>query len=271
MKNDNYKIKGIILLVAIFLYTDNIFCQDMRVIENNTFQIGERLSYRVYYDNFLPGNVTVGDATFEVRESNVEIAGRPTMHVVGKGKTRRFFNMFYRVDNYYETYIDKETIAPWYFRRNIYEGGYERDESFTFDQFRNIAYTDDDKKVSTTNYVQDIISLLYYARTLDVSDVKVGDEFDISFFFSDSVYVTKIIFDGYEKIKTRMGEINTLRFKPKVLTGSVFKQPYPMTLWISDDENKIPVLLESEIIIGSVKFELSGYKGLRNEFRAKLE
>ncbi len=257
------------LLMSVLLSIPAVFAkgQDLRNLENNSFQKGEKLKYRAYYDSFLPGYITVADASLEIRESNATIKGRRAMHVIGEAKTRRFFNLFFRVNNRYETYIDEEAIAPWHFMRDIYEGGYERQENISFNQFDNIAYTEG-KKINTPDYVQDIISAFYFARTLDFSDIQPGDEFEIDFLFKDSVYVTKIKFEGREKVKTQVGTFNTMKFKPMVLTGSVFKQPYPMTLWVSDDKNRIPVMLQSGVVVGNVKLELTEYHGLKNPVTA---
>jgi len=242
--------------------------QDLRKADNYTFQRGEKLEYRLYYDNFLPGYVTIGDASINIAENNVEIAGRNTMHIVGTAKSRRFFNLFFKINNRYETYIDEEAIVPWHFMRDVYEGGYERNESITFNQYENKAYTKGEI-IPTTENIQDIISAFYFVRTLDYSNVKHGDKFDINFLFKDSIYVARIIFEGRETIKTKMGEIKTLRFKPQVLTEEGFEQSWPMTLWISDDKNRIPVLFETRVIIGFAKIELVRYYGLKNPFNAK--
>ena len=233
----------------------------MRTIDNNAFQRGEKLDYKFYYDSFLPGYVTVGDGTIGIREDNVEMSGRNTMHIVGEVESRRFFRWFFKVDNYYETYVDEEAIAPWYFMRDIYEGGYERKEETIFDQYENKAYFED-TIINTKDYIQDVISAFYFVRTFDFSNVQPGDEYDVSMLFKDSIYDTKIKFEGREIIKTDIGEIKTLRFKPKILQDSEFQQPWPMTLWISDDENKVPVLFESRVIVGYAKLELTGYEGL---------
>ncbi|MFO7977016.1 MAG: DUF3108 domain-containing protein [Bacteroidales bacterium] len=247
-----------------------VAAQQMRTVENNAFERGEKMVYRVYYNSILTGNVTAGEATLEVLPDNKMIDGREVMHLVSLGKTKGMFNMFYKVVNRYETYLDEQAIAPLYFMRRIRENKYKKDQDVFFDHVDLTATTNTDT-VPITPYVQDIISAFYYARTYDYSDAQPGDEFEVDFFLDDSVYVTRIVFDGREKIKTRLGSFNTLRFKPMVLAGSVFSQPYPMTMWISDDKNKIPILLESGIIVGKVRLELDDYQGLRNPLSSKID
>ncbi|TVQ12442.1 MAG: DUF3108 domain-containing protein [Bacteroidetes bacterium] len=192
------------------------------------------------------------------------------MNVVGLGRTKGAFNFFFRVVNRYESYIDEEAILPLLFIRRINEGGYRKSQDVMFNHYENLAISNT-ATVSVVENVQDLISSFYYLRTYDYTDAKIGDVYDVSFFLDDTVYVSRVMFDGREEITTRVGTFKTLRFKPQVLTGEIFSQPYPMTLWISDDKNKIPILAQSGIIVGSVKMELTGYKGLRNPLTSKIK
>ena len=103
----------------------------------------------------------------------------------------------------------------------------------------------------------------YYFRNVDFDTAEVNDEFFLDFYLDDSVYYSKVIFDGREKIKTDFGELMCMRFKPQVAVGEVFQQTYPMVLWVSDDKNKIPVMAKSGVFIGSVTIELQEYANLR--------
>ncbi len=185
------------------------------------------------------------------------------MHVVGRANSTGLFNLFFKVENRYDSYIDEDFMAPRRFSRRIREGRYRRNDEVSFDHQKLRAVSN---RATTTipAYVQDIISAFYYARTFDMDGVRPGDSFDVDFYLSDSVYVSKIVFERREQITTSLGAFNTLKFKPQVLEGTVFSQPYPMTLWISDDKNKIPVLVESGLVVGSVRLELTGFRGLKN-------
>jgi hypothetical protein len=108
-------------------------------------------------------------------------------------------------------------------------------------------------------------------RTLDYSDALPGDEFFIDFILDDSVYNSKIIFLGREIVETKLGKFRCLKFKPMVAQGEVFDEPYPMTLWVTDDKNRIPVLGSSAVIIGSIKLELVEVEGLRHPMDAKID
>ncbi|MBW6498215.1 MAG: DUF3108 domain-containing protein [Bacteroidales bacterium] len=241
----------------------------MRKVENSAFSPGEKLVFRAYYSSALTGNVTAGEASLEVQQRSEMIGGRSTMPVIGLMRTRGLFNLFFRVNNRFESYIDRSAIAPLLFIRRVEEGKYRKSQDVMFNHFDQVAVSNSGT-LPIPAYVQDIISAFYFARTYEFENPQVGDEFNVDFFLDDSVYVTRIVFDGYERINTRLGTFNTLRFKPMVLSGKVFSQPYPMTLWISDDKNRVPLLVESGLVVGSVKLELSEYQGLRNPLTSKI-
>jgi hypothetical protein len=118
--------------------------------------------------------------------------------------------------------------------------------------------------------VQDIISAFYYARTLDISGLKKGGVIEVPYFLDDSVYHSKVIFKGRETVKTKLGKFRCIVFSPMVATGYAFDDPYPITVWITDDANRLPVLIESEQSVGRARVELISYSGLANPITAIL-
>lgn len=268
--------KKFIVFVVVFCTAGAATFAQLRSVRNDAFQRGEKLTYSVYYQAALTGKVKAGTATLEVKNENKIINNRNTYHVVAYGKTRGAFNWFFKVIDRYETYIDEEAIAPWLFIRRVDEGGYIINQDITFNQSKKTAYFKDNKHsrtstVVTPAYVQDIISAFYYARTYEFSGASSSTEFPVKFMLDDTVYSTKFIYMGKETVSTSLGDIRCLKFKPQVLTGSTFKDPYPMIIYVSDDKNRVPVLAESEVIVGTVKLELISYTGLKNDFTAMLD
>jgi len=234
-----------------------------RNTENEVFQKGEQFIFQAMYYSRLTGNVTAGDASLEIKPETVMVDGEPAMKIVGKANTRGWFNMFFIVENEYVSYFHEEHLAPVRFHKNVREGRHRRNEDVRFrpDPGQVIS---SDTIIETPPYVQDIISAYYYARTFDMQSARPGDSFEVTFYHSDEVYVSRIIFEGREQITTSLGTFNTLRFKPEVLEGKVFSQPYPMTLWVSDDENKIPIRAESGLVLGRARLDLVQFGGLKN-------
>lgn len=237
--------------------------QDLKKVENSAFIRGEKFSFRAYYDSFITGKVTAGIATLEINADNKEFNGRKTYHATAKGKSKGAFNLFFKVNDQFETYFDEEYIVPWYFIRKTREGDYSRDDEVRFNQLSLSASSSTaNKKIPTGT--QDIISAFYFARTFDFSNVKAGENFNITYFLDDSVYTAVIQFAGREEIGIDLGTFHCLKFKPMVVKGKVFSQPYAMDVWISDDKNHIPILAKSAVIVGAVKLELVQYQNLAN-------
>jgi hypothetical protein len=267
--------KSVLFIILAFIVLSQQ-AQTLRTVNNTAFKKGEYLRYRVYYDAILTGKVTAGEAEMEVKNENALIANRNTFHIVGLGLTKGAFNIFFKVVDRYETYIDENALIPWVFIRRVNEGGYKISQDLTFNQLKKtvISLNNKNNKIKTIvvgENIQDIISAIYYARTLDFSNATIGQEFQIPFFLDDSIYTSKIIYQGKENKTIGIGTFSCLKFKPMVATGSIFSDPYPMTLWVTDDKNHIPLLAESAILVGSVKLELIKYSGLANDLSSKIQ
>lgn len=260
------------ILISIgFLMLSNSFvmAQSMRYVENTAFDRGEKLTFRVYYQSFLTGKVTAGEAKLEVKKKSITKNNRSTFHIVGTGQSKGAFNLFFKVNDRFETFIDEEALIPWYFIRRTREGGFKKDDEVTFMQQRGVAVSRNAIKNIPIN-TQDILSVFYYARTLDITGMQPDESFPLAFFLDDSVYVSKIVYLGKEQIKTELGTFNCLKFKPMVIKGDVFSEPYPMELWITDDKNRLPVMVSSAVIVGSAKMELVDYEGLKNPMNSQV-
>ena len=244
--------------------------QEYRAIEQNAFDRGEYLEYKAYWDAWGLPNIRAGVASFTITPENKQFCNRNTFHVIGKGESKGMLNMFYKVRDRYESYIDEEAIIPWYFERRTKEGSYERDDDVVFEHQKNQVISRYATKKTPDN-VQDFISALYYARTIDFSSVEEGDFFEVDFFLDDSVYISRVLYEGKDTIKTGIGTFSCLKFKPMVLVGPVFDQPYPMTLWVTDDENRIPVFAKSKVAVGSVKIEIIYFEGLNNPVTSMIK
>lgn len=238
---------------------DTLPIQELREIKHNAFDVGEKLTYRLHY-----GFIDAAEATISVKSTNKKVRGREMLHVVGLGKTLKGFNWMFKVDDRYESYIDKKGVFPWLFVRRIEEGNYKKSQDYTFYQHKNAVDNQQGKQFKTPASVQDMISSFYYARTFDFSNIKKGDIFEIPTFVDDEIFYLKIKFKGKETIDLRKGEFKCLKFVPVVQEGRVFKSDDDLEVWITDDENKIPVLAKAKILVGSVKMQLTDYEGLSN-------
>jgi hypothetical protein len=227
-------------------------------LKNTAFNTGEYLNYKVYYT--LGVYVAAGEANFNV--SLEKFNNKPVYHVIGDGSTYSFYDNFFKVRDRYESYVDTATLQPLKFIRNINEGGYKKYENVTFNKTANTAVTNDGVfKVPAC--IQDVISAIYYARNIDFNKYKPEDKIPFSMFLDNEVYNLYVRYLGKEKIKTKYGTFNAVKFKPLLIKGTIFEGGEKMIVWVSDDGNHIPLRVESPISVGSIKVDMMGYKNLR--------
>lgn len=254
-----------ICILFILLISLSAFPQSYRTITNTAFVRGEKLTFRVAYHSSLTGSIPAGKASLEVKDETKIFNNRRTYHVVAEGKTSGLIEVFYKLVDRYESYFDQEAFIPWQYSRYTRENTYKKDDLVTFRHADKLVVSLT-KILKVPANIQDPVSAFYFARTLDVSQLEIGGILDIPFYLDDSVYRIPVIYKGKETIKTKLGKIKCLVFRPGVVKGYAFKDPYPLTLWISDDANRLPVLIESELSVGSARVELISYSGLANPF-----
>lgn len=233
--------------------------KEFEVVENNAFKPGEKLVYRLTYGIF-----DAGEAVLKVDESKKQVRGRKLWRVRGIGRTISAFEWFYKVNDRYESYMDAESLFPWMFVRRVDEGGHKIEQDYTFYQHQNKVDNGAGKKFDVPNMVQDMISSFYYARTLDYDKAKVGDQFLVNIFLDDELFPTKIKYLGKDVIKTRTGKYRCHKFAPVVQEGRVFNSEEDLTVWITDDGNKIPIMAKANLKVGSMKMHLVEWTGLSN-------
>jgi len=247
------------------------FAQDTnyRNLPNNAFSFGERLSYEVSY-SFL----TAAEAFINISPSPVVINGRETYEVNFDVNSRSSFDMVYKVRDNYKTYIDTKGIFPWKFEQHIREPKFKKD----YEQF----FLPDSHKVNTVGdytqkrtfeapaYVQDILSSLYYIRSLDLKYAKEGDVYTVEIFNDDKHYPMTIRIMGREDVDVSAGEFKTIVVKPEISEGFTTKTS-DLFVYLSDDERKIPIKVKMNIIIGALTGELTEYSGLNGPLNSKID
>ena len=101
--------------------------------------------------------------------------------------------------------------------------------------------------------------------------MEVNESFDINMFFDNENYVFKLKYLGKEMVNSKFGDIQCLKFRPLVQSGRVFKEQESVTLWISDDKNRLPIRLQADILIGSIKADLENFKNLNHPFEINVK
>ncbi|NJB87779.1 hypothetical protein GGR26_003565 [Lewinella marina] len=246
---------------------------DVCGIDNTTFRAGEQIVYKLYYNwNFVW--LPAGEVTFNVHD--LENQYRITV----RGRTYPSYEWFYKVTDNYTSYLDKETLLPQIHIKDIQEGGYQRYDRTTFyqDEQRIVSHRGKTRQDTKPKYMDvdpcmhDLISIIYFARNLDYASLQPKQEIPIKILMDQEMHPLKIRYLGPEpdvKVKGS-GRFNTLRFSPQLITGELFKEGDEMKIYVSNDRNKIPVMIESPVTVGSVKAVLKSYKGLRYPMEAKV-
>ncbi|MGM5469323.1 DUF3108 domain-containing protein [Flavobacteriaceae bacterium LMO-SS05] len=239
--------------------------------KNTAFQDGEWFKFEMSYSGFFKA----GNATLEVKESTYK--GKPVYHVVGKGWTTGPIKWFFKVKDRYESYFDKLTGLPYKSIRQIDEGGHTKDIEIEYDQSNRKAIVTNKKHkteqtFATEKNVQDMVSAFYYLRNnYKTETIKEGDVVSLNMFFDEENFEFRLKFLGRETIKTNFGKVNTLIFRPYVMAGRVFKEQESLTLWVSADENKIPLKIKADLRVGSLQTNLEAFKGLKHPFPIQFD
>lgn len=249
-------------LTTLGLQAQNDFCG----IKNTAFKEGERLVYKVYYNMSA---VWIGAGIAEFNTKLEDYNGHKVYHITGDGKTLKSYDWFFKVRDKYETFIDVETLLPHKFLRNVNEGGFKIHNNVSFNQKIGQAISTNGV-YNVPRCIQDVLSAIYYARSIDYNKYKPGDKIPFTMFLDDEVFELYIRYMGKEEIKTKYGKFKAIKISPLLIKGTIFEGGEKMMVWVSDDANHLPVRVDSPILVGSIKVDLIGYEHLRNPFTSLL-
>ncbi len=245
-------------------------------INNDAFSSGEELVYQTYYNwGFIWLNV--GEVTFKVVQSDYK--GTPCYKLSGIGGTYPSYDWIYKVRNRFECWVDTSTLKPFRYIRDVNEGGktFYNECFFNFPKMKAYCVTKEKNNVrldtvAITSCTFDPLTMIYYSRNVDFSKCNVNDTVPISLFLNNKVYSLYMRYLGKEKLKLDDGTVfNCIKFSPKLVEGTIFKGGEGMTVWATDDKNKIPIYVEAPILVGMVKAKIIKWKGLKNKMEAKVE
>lgn len=264
--------KRVVLGLILFCLLAGFTAQDNDVyppVKNESFKRGEVLEFKMTYGIF-----TVGRGSAKVHTDYYDVSNRQCFKVDVYARTVGLVDWVADVNDQFGAYIDTASLLPQMFYRKVREGNYKKDEQTYFDHKRNKI------SVRTINYetgkwnqpavydsapgVRDMIGGFLYMRTLDLSNVQVNDTITIKGFFEDEFYNLRVVYKGRKELKTKVGKVRTLVFKPVMPKNKLFDGENSITAYFSDDKNRIPVKIDAAMFIGNAGVELTGHSGLRN-------
>lgn len=266
------------LLVALFAGAQQRECLPVRNIpeERRAFDSGERVTYIINY--------TWGMVKTDVGEAKVSLARKMDdtygdhFHAVITGTTYKFYDVFFKVRDLFESKFSPENGRPYYFHRDISEGKYKIKNTFHF----NPNYTINARVERKNSQIKDtllkgrectfdLVSLFYFARNIDFSNIPAGVEQPISFAVDDEIFEMYYRFIGKEvKRIPGLGQFNTLKFAARVVAGEVFSGKEELIIWVTDDRNKVPLMFETPIIVGKVTGRITSFENLKFPMSSKI-
>jgi len=229
---------------------DSISFEGFREIENNAFGLGEKLVFSISY-----GPVNAGTAVMEISRI-VQLNERDCYHVISTAKSNKFFSSFFKVEDRVESFIDVKGIFSWKFEQHLREGHYRADRFANYDQIRHIATTNKGN-MEVPPYVQDVLSALYYVRT---QDLEVGRPLYVDNHSGRKLYPLEVKVHRRERVKVPAGSFDCFVVEPILKAGGMFKHKGRIWVWLTTDERKMPVLMKSKIIVGSIDAKLKSFK-----------
>ena len=267
--------KAVVFFIS-FISLTSFFPASNCDITNDSFSSGEELVYQASYNwGFIW--LDAGKVTFKAEPSDIK--GFPGYKLSGIGGSYPSYDWIYKVRDRFECWVDSTSLKPYRYIRDVQEGGrFFYNECF-FNHSKQKAYCiikekKKTPKIDTVNLeacALDPLTMIYYSRNVDFSKCKVNDTVPITLFLDNVNYNLYLRYLGKEKLKLDAGTFNCIKFSPKLVSGTIFKGGEGMTVWATDDKNKIPIYVEAPILVGTVKATIMSWKGLKNKMEAKVQ
>lgn len=218
-------------------------------VPNRAFTVGEKLDFAVQYGGVTAGYATLSIPVVELRE------GRPCFRIEAHARTIPFFETFFTVEDSVVSCVDVDHAFSWHYEKHIHEGGFRADATYVYDQRgHRMLEPAKGKDQDMPPLAQDILSCFYYFRLLPM---KPGDTLLIPVMADNwKSYQLSVDVLRRERISSLAGDFDCLVVQPHMAFQGVFQQTGEVTLWISDDARRLPVLIKSKIKIGSININL---------------
>lgn len=261
--------------------SDATSCIPVRTVSYDklAFDAGEEMSFTLHY-KWGAINSDVGTATVEL--DTLTYNGEKAFRCTVLGKTTKFFDFFFKVREDFRSWFTCDGLKPLRFTRDTFEGNYRAKNSYYYDwkddepHIKADVFSSSrgqrDLQLPLTKCTFDLPALFFYARNMDMSVVEPGRKYPMTFAIDDEIYNVYFILYGKETIKVKgFGTVNTIKFAAKLLEGEVFSGEEDMMVWISDDENRIPVYFEAPLLVGNATGRITSVKGLKHPFTSLVD
>ncbi|MEN9917654.1 MAG: hypothetical protein RL662_90 [Bacteroidota bacterium] len=236
-------------------------------IENKYFQAGEYLTYDLYIK--FAATVKGGVATLATQ--SVKYGGQDAYRMTLVSASQGFARKMFALNDTLSCYMSKDLI-PLAYTKNAHEGDDHTIEklaySYTGDnvKIRTIRHKNGtfrfDETLSFTGCTYDLMSILFYARTLDYTSMTKGSDKRVNFVTGRSKVSMRIVYNGKEKMKANDGKkYNCMALTLYVQDEAFQNGKESMKVFITDDDNRLPVCVETKLKVGSTRVVLKSFRG----------
>lgn len=245
---------------------------------HSAYGFGESADYTIYY-NLGAVWVSAGSVNFSV--DSLRMRNKEYYHIKSVGRTFKKYDWIYKVRDAYEVIAEVEPFRPIRFKRDVKEGHTEIYEDYVFNHKTNqvITLRKESRKadfvkdtVSFSDCSFDVLSMIYVARNLDFSNLKPNDVLPITLFLDNEEHESYIRYLGKENIEVKgLGTYRCIKFKPLLIEGTIFNAGEDMTVWVTDDAAKVPLLIDTPILVGSIKARLNAITGNKHRLTSQIK
>ena len=260
---------------------NNTSCVPIKDISKHgvAFQAGERMEFTMHYKWGIIDS-DIGTAT--VALDTVRLNGEKAFLCSAQGQTTRLYDLLFKVREDFKSWFTVDGLRPLKFTRDTFEGKYVAKNTYIYDWNAAEPHIIADVYSSSsgqrypelplTPCTYDLPALFFFARNIDLDNIEIGKRYPMTFAIDDDIFNVYFIFYGPEIIKVKgLGTVKTIRFAAKLLAGEVFTGEEDMMIWISDDENRVPVYFEAPILVGTASGRMKSWSGLKYPFSALVE
>ena len=265
MKHRKQKI--LILFAGLFF---SLTVKSQQIVEQfPVFKDGEKIMYSAVYNW---GFIWINAGIVEFNVNDTVFKGKEVYHFDSYATSVPSYDWLFKVRDHFQSFARKDNLAPLYFSRNTYEGGYAVNNRFTFNYKDSLIYTQTENSdrpysedtLEMTKDIYDVISGVYQIRNLDFDKYKINDTIPVRMIIDNEIFDLYVRYLGREILKTHdKRKFKTIKFSALLIEGTIFKGGEDLYVWVTDDLNRIPVLVEAKILIGSVKATLTGTDNLK--------
>ena len=259
-------IRKLLFALSLILALPSAIWADEYLSDEIAFQAGEKANFYIYY-NLGPIWLHAGNVDFTVKE---RMEGNDALFDLKlAGKSTKSFDKFYCIRDTYSVTTRQEGLLPLYYREVKHEDSYFCDNRYVFDWKETAkdsnVYFEFRKKdrvrldtISVEPGVLDLITTCYRIRSVDMSKVKKGQTIPFKLVMDSKIYDLSLKYCGEESIKLRnKKKYKALKFVPQLVTGGIFEDDNAMSIYVSNDDNHVPLYVEAKIKVGYVKVMLN--------------